>query len=458
MSQSLSGSVLGNVSLFGGWLFVSVQFLAAVALAASIGWRDRGWRLLRLPLAAAAALLATLTLVVLAGGSDLAGDPVPLRVWVWVAGVFLGVAVLVAGWRSARWWHRGSGVAGVLLAVLSVGLVLNQWVGYLPTVYAAWANLTNAPVHHQVALGKLHTQRTMPATGEIVPVDIPDTISHFPHRTEYVYLPPVWFRGHQDRHPELPVLEMIGPQFHKPADWIRTGGAARTADAYAARHGGYAPILVFTDADGSLRKDTECVDGVRGNAATHLAVDIPRYVERTFDASPDPRAWGVAGWSMGGTCAVDLAVTRPDTFDTFEDISGDLGPNMGDKAATISALYGGDAALWAANDPLTVLAHRHWYPYTAGWFEDSTKDGEHDRAARFARELSAAARRDGIATAVVLHHGSHNWQFGARAFADALPWLVAHLNAPTFGAGPQPAGPAHGPGGPVATGWHPNTG
>jgi hypothetical protein len=450
MSQSWSGSLLGNVSLFGGWLYLSVQFLALAALVTSTGWRDRSWRLLKLPLATAVAALAALTLAVLAGESDLAGEPIPLRVWAWVAVAFFGVAVLIAGWRSARWWHRASGVAGVLLALLSIGLVLNQWVGYLPTIYAAWANITDAPVHHQVALSKLHTMRQIPETGEVVPVHIPDTISHFPHRTEYVYLPPVWFHG--PGHPELPVLEMIGPQFHKPADWIRTGGAAKTADAYAARHRGDAPILVFTDADGSFRKDTECVDGIRGNAASHLAEDIPPYIEQTFGASPDPRMWGVVGWSMGGTCAVTLAVTHPGVFDTFEDISGDLGPNMGGKAATIESLYGGNVALWAANDPLTVLAHRHWYPWSAGWFEDATKDGKHDKAVRFAHELSLAARRDGIATTVVVHHGSHNWQFGARAFADALPWLMTHLS--TAGPLPQPTQHAA-PGEPVATGWHP---
>ena len=54
--------------------------------------------------------------------------------------------------------------------------------------------------------------------------------------------------------------------------------------------------------------------------------------------------WGVLGWSMGGTCAVDLTVMHPELFSTFVDIAGDMGPNAGTKEQTIARIYGGDAA------------------------------------------------------------------------------------------------------------------
>ena len=55
----------------------------------------------------------------------------------------------------------------------------------------------------------------------------------------------------------------------------------------------------------------------------------------TFGVSADPANWGVVGWSMGGTCAVDLTVMHPDLFSAFEDIAGDIGPNSGNKDQTI---------------------------------------------------------------------------------------------------------------------------
>ena len=138
--------------------------------------------------------------------------------------------------------------------------------------------------------------------------------------------------------------------------------------------------MVFVDSGGTFNNDTECVDGPRGNAADHLTEDVRPYVISRFGASAAPASWAVVGWSMGGTCAADLAVTHPELFGTFEDIAGDLGPTVGDKAQTIAQLYGGDAALWARFDPLTVLAGHAPYPDTAGWFANATATGARARA------------------------------------------------------------------------------
>ncbi|MFE4520370.1 hypothetical protein ACFRMQ_40190 [Kitasatospora sp. NPDC056783] len=88
-----------------------------------------------------------------------------------------------------------------------------------------------------------------------------------------------WFRSRT--RPRLPVLEMIGGEFAAPDNWIRSGDAVRTADAFAARHNGFAPILVFADATGGFRVDTECVDGPHGHAESHLLKDVPPFVRRT---------------------------------------------------------------------------------------------------------------------------------------------------------------------------------
>ena len=166
---------------------------------------------------------------------------------------------------------------------------------------------------------------------------------------------------------------MIGGEFNTPTDWIRTGNAMSVIDSYAAAHGGSAPIVVFVDAGGTFNNDTQCVDGTRGNAADHLTEDVRPYVISRFGAaSAAPASWAVVGWSMGGTCAADLAVIHPELFGTFEDIAGDLGPAVGRKAQTIAQLYGGDAALWARFDPLTVLSGHARYTDTAGWFDNST--------------------------------------------------------------------------------------
>ena len=70
------------------------------------------------------------------------------------------------------------------------------------------------------------------------------------------------------------------------------------------------------------------VNGLRGNAADHLTKDVVPYIISNFGGRADRAGWGVVGWSMGGTCAVDLSVIHPEQFSALVDISGDLTPNV----------------------------------------------------------------------------------------------------------------------------------
>ncbi len=371
-------------------------------------------------------VLAAVAVVELAGVTD----PLPVALWLWLGVALAALTVLVVGWRGARWWRRALAPVAALLAVLAGADALNASTGYFPTLADAVGELSGAPLPQQVTLDQLISLTGKTSTGRIVQVDIPDTASGFAHRQELVYLPPAWFRS--KTRPKLPVLEMIGGEFAAPDNWVRAGNAVQTADAYAAQHAGFSPILVFSDATGGFKVDTECVNGPNGKAEDHLVKDIPPFVKKTFGAATDPKKWGVVGWSMGGTCAVDLAVEHPDVFTHFEDISGDLGPNTGNKQQTIDKLYGGDAAAWDAHDPLTVLSHHAKYKNVSGWFESGDQEGAHIAQAR---QLSTAAHQDGIGSQVTVEPGKHVWQFASGAFAQALPWLSQQLGTP----GPHPA-------------------
>jgi S-formylglutathione hydrolase FrmB len=127
---------------------------------------------------------------------------------------------------------------------------------------------------------------------------------------------------------------------------------------------------------------------------------------------------------MGGTCAIGLTVEHPSTFGHFVDISGDLGPNTGNKAQTIANLYGGSVAGWDAHDPLTVMAWHGRYTGISGRFVDGNQERPQINAAR---QLANAAHKVDIPAQVVILPGQHVWQFGAIAFADSLPWLCGQL-------------------------------
>ena len=450
-----------HTSLMHGWVPGVVQALSVALLLMAIGWRSRMWRLFHLPVAAVlgAALAACSSWYIASAG--LADDPAPQLLWWWIAGSGAAAAVLILGWGSARWWRRGVSVMAVPLCLLSAALTLNLWVGYFPTVQTAWDQLTAGPLPHQTdaaGVAALSAAGLPPAHGVVVSVTIPDNASHFKHRGELVYLPPAWFSSSPP--PPLPTVMMIGGEFNTPADWLRTGNAAKTIDTLAATYGGNAPVFVFVDSGGAFNNDTECVNGSRGNAADHLTKDVVPFMVSKFGVSHESAHWGIVGWSMGGTCALDLTVMHPELFSSFVDIAGNMGPEAGTKAQTIARLFGGNAAAWAAFDPSTVIAKHGLYPGVSGWFDvssstrrhvisvteagDSTHGGRDstptpgDQTAA-AESLCGLGRAHGIDCTIVAQPGNHDWPFASNAFAAALPWLAGQLATPGVPRIPTPS-------------------
>lgn len=443
-----------HVSLMHGWLPLTVQIVTAVVLVLAVGWRTRRWRLVWLPLAAVVGVAAAVYTYWSISDDGLAGDPAPNQLWVWIALTGLAVIVAVVGWRGARWWRRTMSVLAVPLCALSSALMLNLWVGYFPTVATAWNQLTAGPLPDQTdraTVTAMVIHHAMPATGTVVSVTIPSDASHFKHRNEFVYLPPAYFATNPP--PKLPTVMMIGGEFNTPADWLRAGNAVKTIDEFAAAHHGNAPVFVFVDSGGAFNNDTECVNGPRGNSADHLTKDVVPFMVSNFGVSADRGNWGVVGWSMGGTCAVDLATMHPDMFSTFEDIAGDFAPNSGNTSQTIARLFGGDAAAYASFDPATVITKHGHYQGISGWFaisgnpsaqhrtpavvdvgatglggrDGSPNPGDQTTAAN---TLCALGSANGINCSVVAAQGKHDWPFAARAFTAALPWLAGQIGTP----------------------------
>jgi S-formylglutathione hydrolase FrmB len=313
-------------------------------------------------------------------------------------------------------------------------------VGYFPTVRTAWSQLTARPLPDQTSAATvtaMQQKRIVPTSGTVVSVRISDAASGFSHRDELVYLPPAWYATYPP--PRLPVVMMIGAEFNTPTDWLRAGNAVSTIDAFASAHGGNAPILVFVDSSGAFNIDTECVNGSRGNAADHLTKDVVPFIISKFGTSAKAANWGVAGFSAGGTCAIDLTLMHPDLFSAFVDIAGDVSPNAGTKVQTINRLFGGSADAWAAFDPTTVITKHGPYNAVSGWFAVTGPADPHHNAAApgspgnengAADSLCSLARAYGVNCVVNVQPSKHDWPFAAQVFTTALPWLAGQLGTP----------------------------
>lgn len=453
-----------TISLVHGWAPAAVQVTTALILVLAVGWRSRRWRSALVPLAVIVGVITAALADWFVRYQGWADDPLPLTLWLWIALAGLAATVLIVGWPNTRWWRRVVSALTIPLCILCAALVLNQWVGYFPTLRSTWDRVTGAPLAGRMdiaAAWEMQRQGATPDRGTMVSVRIPDDASRFKHRDELVYLPPAWFATTPP--PQLPVVMMVSAEFGQPDNWPLSSNSQRTIDDFVAAHGGNAPVFVFVDSTGAFTNDTECVNGPRGNAADHLTKEVVPYVVSNFGVSPHAADWGIVGWSAGGTCALTLTVTHPELFSAFVDIDGQKGPNAGTKRQTIARLFGGDVDSWAAFDPKTAMEKHGLYPGVSGWFsvsddtptvyrtgatvpsavsveepDDEANDLDHAAVANYMCTLGSS---HGIECAVVGQAGGHTFEHAGTIFASALPWLAGKLGTPGVPVIPLPGAP-----------------
>lgn len=404
--------------------------VAAVVLVAAPARGAAGWWARAVPGALLAAALGTGAVVLVV---DVLWrpfpDPLPGVVVLAVAGGLAAVALGVAALVRRRWWSPLA--AGLVVLALAQGV--NGYYEEYPTVRTAlglgaadvlpFADVPArqrqyaAPPGSAVETG-WRPPADLPAAGVVSQVDIPATASGFPARPAWVYLPPAYLASTRA---VLPVLVLLSGQPGSPSDWLDSGELARRADAYAAGHGGLAPVIVMPDHLGDPLANPLCVDSPLGNAFTYLTVDVPAWIRATLQVRPS--GWAVGGLSNGGTCSLQLAVTAPDLFATFVDVAGEDAPTLGDRARTIAEAFGGDEAAFRAVNPLDVLATRT-FPGTAGYLVAGLDDAEYRPQAG---RVLAACRAAGMDVQLTELPGGHTWQVWGPGLEGALPWLGTRL-------------------------------
>lgn len=352
----------------------------------------------------------------------------------WTVVGFAGVSLAIANLFRSRWWRKVIAVVSipVFLAAAAAGVNvdfgayrdLNDAIGVVP--YGALD--LHAERGEVLDIGTDYASTTAPATsvpsrGEVGTVRIPGTESHFPARDAVVYLPPVALTANP---PALPVLYALSGQPGAPADMFTAGRIAPAMDAYAADHGGYAPIVVAADQLGGPGRNPMCVDSRDyGDSATYLLKDVRSWIASHLRVSSDPAAWGVFGYSQGATCAVQFATGHPELFGSALASSSELGPTLGSRALTVDTGFDGSTAAFAAAQPLAMMKANA--PYA-----DSTLVlgvGQNDaKYTAYARELDAAAQKAGIHTELLISPGTaHDWNTVRHTLRLGFPAIAAQM-------------------------------
>lgn len=328
-----------------------------------------------------------------------------------VAAVMFAIMLRRQRVRSAGGFRRTLAVAltGSIL-LLSAAVGVNAATGRFATIGSlagkvvlpsiALPSLTQGPtVSHWVA------PRSLARHGQFGVLRIAPIVSRFTVRDAVVYLPPAALSRHP---PRLPVLVMMSGQPGIPTNMVTSVDMPSILDRFARHHRGLAPIVVIPDQLGSPYQNPMCVDSAIGNSATYLSVDVPNWIRRHLNVLSDRKDWAIGGYSQGGTCSIQLGARFSGTFGNILDISGELAPHRGSRAATIADAFGGSADAYDAASPLSLLDAHSPFSDTLAIFAVGQADA---RYRPIARTMADAAHRAGMDTVAIVAPGTgHDWK------------------------------------------------
>ncbi len=177
---------------------------------------------------------------------------------------------------------------------------------------------------------------------------------------------------------------------------------------------GYPPAVVaFPDGNGEHHSDTEWANSYNGSDLVMSRVvdaDIPA-VEGAHRRPAALRV--IAGFSMGGYGAMNIAMQNPGVFGSVVTISGYFVVN------DLSDMFGDIKSVMRRNDP---SAHPWWARGMNVILEEDAHDPlslVRGQAAWMARLL----RRAGVSVVLSIMPGTHDWTYALRAFQNALTYL-----------------------------------
>jgi S-formylglutathione hydrolase FrmB len=347
----------------------------------------------------------------------------------------VGLLLAVARQPLLRTWPRRAAAIAASVLVLataanqvndyfqaypSLRVVLAPWLDRKP-VFTGTANVTQVVARRGQALGNIwHPPRGMPKTGAVYQADIPGVTSGFRARPGYIYLPPAYLATPR---PQLPVLVLLAGQPGNSRTWVDSGQVQAMMDDFARHHDGLAPVVVMPDDLGSEFADPLCLNSRLGDVQTYLTVDVPNWVTSHLQVRSPEQGWAIAGFSQGGTCAIQLSTQAPRLYRFFVDISGQDEPTLGNRALTISRAFGGDAAAFGRVNPITVLSLTR-FPHSAGVFVAGADDGKFTPQQRI---MYLAARRAGMNVTLMYLPGGHDWRVWRGGLERNLAWLASQM-------------------------------
>lgn len=416
-----------HLHLIDGPVPVVVNVLGIIALVAILLTpRWRRWLPIAVSVAFVGFSLGILACWVLGDVLNLFGVTLSVASRVWfgiaVAGFGVGVARLIfSRKRLAAVWAASA----VILALVGC-LGLNSDLGEFPTVRNAlgigqYDTMALPNTADSVPLTGWVAPKDLPRTGRVGSVTIPAATSDFKARPADVYLPPAALVKNP---PRLPVLELLSGQPGQPDDLFVKGGLAAYLNRLAQDNHGLAPIVVVPDQLGEPSNNPMCVNSALGNSATYVTVDVPKWITEHLVVETGPSAWGIGGFSQGGTCSIQFGSALPTQYGTILDISGEVAPKSGNLQHTIDTGFAGSRAAYDASIPADVMRRVGGYQHTLALFAVGQGDSKYGPGLATVASDAASA---GMTTHLYVSPGTaHDWRTVTFAFEQTLPVIERH--------------------------------
>jgi len=343
----------------------------------------------------------------LAAGTDLLATWWPFAI---AAAIFAGLVVLTVKWRRSKRRAALTVFGAVVAAVAAVGLGINAWSGYVPSLSGAVRLLTN------------HGSAATATTGALTPVTIPMPRGlNMPASTTWIYTPPGYDPASATRYP---TLIMIHGSPGISVDWSVGGDLAHTMDVLI-DEGLIQPMIVVmpeVNGNGTDQTDTECLDSTRGGpqVETYLTDVVVPWVDSHYATAATWRSRAIGGMSAGAFCGVDQGLRHPELYGAIISIEGYDNPGSGGRAALATD------AEFQAHSPGVYAAWMTFEHPVAAFFGTSGNGDADDRDANdvLAATLLARGQHVGYQN---LPNGYHTWHTARTLLPSALVYISGHL-------------------------------
>ncbi|MFF7641927.1 alpha/beta hydrolase-fold protein [Streptomyces canus] len=242
----------------------------------------------------------------------------------------------------------------------------------------------------------------------------------------FVYLPPQYFQKayQRQRFPVIVALSGYPGSIFNLAQYLRV---SQTAGALQKSGQMQPTIMVMIRPTIAPPRDTECVDVPGGpQTETFLARDLPDALKSAYRVGHDASAWGVMGYSSGGSCALQLTMRDPHVFTTAAALSPDY--KVKDDPTTGNLFGNGPGRIKRINGHDLMWRLKHLPVPDVSVLVAESKHGErgYPQTQAFIKAVRAPMR----VVSILPEHGSHNFPTWVQEMPPALKWMNQQLTFP----------------------------